>query len=77
MRTTRGLPFNASYACTFMQEFCDYLFQSFFFLPINPTITNSTRGWPLLGLPTAGEQSKGKEKAKHKRANRLCICVFV
>ena len=74
MRTTRGLPFSASYACTFMHEVCNHLFQSLFFLPIYSTITNSTRGWPLLDLltlPTAGEQSKGKEKEKHKRDKRL------
>ena len=43
-------------------------------------ITNSTRGWPLLGclsLLTAGEQSKGKEKARHKRGKRLCTRVYV
>ena len=80
VRTTRGLPFNESYASTFMHQFCNNLFQSFFFLPIYSTITNSTRGWPLLGLlalPTAGERSKGKEKAKYKRENRLCIGVYV
>ena len=35
-------------------------------------ITNSTRGWPLLGLftlPTAGEQSEGKEKRDTGRAS--------
>ena len=44
-------------ACTSLPT-CQNLDQSFFFLLILPTITNSTRGWPLLGLPTlptAGE----------------------
>ena len=50
-------------------------------------ITNSTRGWPLLGLPTlltAGERKQGGVqietdacKSKHKRANRFCTSVYV
>ena len=57
-----------------------YFDQSFFFLLILPTIMNSTRGWPHLGLPilpTAREGSKVREKAKHERDTTLCISVYV
>ena len=80
MRTTCGLRFNAcvnARACTSIHQQPGLIF---LFLPIYSTITNSTRGWPLLGLltlPTAGEQSIGREKAKHKRPNRFCIGVYV
>ena len=45
-------------------------------LPIRTTITNSTRGWPRLGLltlATAGERaSEGRT-----RRTLLCTCVYV
>ena len=63
----------------FVHEFQSYLFQSFFFLTINATITNPTRGWPHLGLPTlltAGERSKGKGKSKTQAGRTFMhMCV--
>ena len=56
VRNSRGLPFNAPYACTGMHEFSNLLLLPSFFPTIHTTISNSTRGWPLLGLlslPTA------------------------
>ena len=58
VRTTRGLPFNAPCECTSMHEGSNRLFLTN--LSFHTKITNSTRGWPLLGLPTlptAGERS--------------------
>ena len=52
MRTSRGLPFNASYACTHMHRVPNF---SFSYL-ILPNITNQSVTQPgdelLLGLPT-------------------------
>ena len=52
MRNTRGLPFDAPYACTGMHNFS----HSFFFYLILPNITNHSVTQPggelLLGLPT-------------------------
>ena len=52
MRNTRGLPFNAPYACTGMHRF----FNSTFSHLIQPTTTNHSVTEPggelLLGLPT-------------------------
>ena len=52
MRTSRGLPFNASYACTSMHWF----FNSPLLLLNKPNITNHSVTQPggelLLGLPT-------------------------
>ena len=66
MRNTCGLPFNAPYACTGMHQSCNRVFEPFLFQQSIPLlITNSTRGWPLLGLltlPTAGEREKVSEE---------------
>ena len=52
VRNTRGLPFNAPYACTGMHRF----YHSTCFLLILPNITNHSVNQPggelLLGLPT-------------------------
>ena len=78
VRTTCGLPFDASYACTFMHEFCNYLYQSHF----HTQITNSTRGWRLLGLPTlltAGEREQGGVEIKTQASKsfmHMCVCLI-
>ena len=78
VRTTRGLPFNASYACTFMHEFCNHVYQSHF----HTQITNCTKGWPLLGLPTlltAGEREQGGveiETQASKSFMPMCVCLI-
>ena len=65
-----------------MHESRTYLFQSYFFLTINPTITNSTKGWPHLGLPTlltARERRKGKEKNETQAGKtfmHMCVCLI-
>ena len=65
-----------------MHEFSNNLVQSYFFLTINPTITNSTRGWPNLGLPTlltAGERSKGERKSETQAGKtfmHMCVCLI-
>ena len=60
-RTTRGLPFNASYACTIMHEFCKNLYQSLLSYQSYPAIRNSIREWPHLGLPTLLTARKRKQ----------------
>ena len=44
------------------------------------TITNSTRGWPLLGLltiPTAGERSKWRRKRNTSQTSVYArVCTF-
>ena len=65
-----------------MHEFSNNLVQSYFFLTIHPTIRNSTRGWPHLGLPTlltAGERSKGKGKSETQAGKtfvHMCVCLI-
>ena len=78
MGTTHGLPFNASYECPFMHEFCNHLYQSHF----HTQSTNSTRGWPLLGLPTllsAGEREQGGVEMKTQASKsfmHMCVCLI-
>ena len=78
VRTSRGLPFNAPCECTSMHHGSKLLFfnQSHF----HTQITNSTRGWPLLGLPTlltAGDREQGGvhiETQASKSFMHSCVC---
>ena len=78
MRISRGLPLNAcvnARACTSVLSTCGNLF---LFLLILPTITNSTKGWPRLGLPTlltAGEREQVRSEAKND-VMRSCVCLI-
>ena len=75
--TTRGLPFNAPCECTIMHDGSNLLFLTN--LTFHTKITNSTTGWPLLGLatlPTARERSKGEGTRVTSEANvyaRVCM----
>ena len=61
--------------CVCMREYA----RSFWaHLPISAPITDSTRGWPRLGLltlPTAGRESKCGAHAKNV-AMHLCVCLI-
>ena len=64
-----------------MHEHARVYRQPLFFFLILPTITNSTRGWPHLGLPTlltAGERSKVTEKRETSEndAMHMCVCLI-
>ena len=78
MRITHGLSFNVSYECPSTHEFCNHLYQSHF----HTQITNSTRGWPLLGLPTsltAGGREQGGveiETQASKSFMHMCVCLI-
>ena len=52
MRTTRGLPFNASYACTDMQRVPNFSFSYLILLNITNQSVTLPGGELLLGLPT-------------------------
>ena len=76
MRILRGLPFNV---CVNARA-CTRVLSIFHFPTIHTTITNSTMGWPLLGLltlPTAGERSKGEQKRDTSEASVYArVCMF-
>ena len=84
VRTSRGLPFDASYACTSMHEFGCHLF-----------LTNQSRTFPTqrtsksLTQPGGGSfwayspylplerESKRVAETKHKRSKRACAHTYV
>ena len=61
-----------------MHEVCNHLYQSHF----HTQITNSTRGWPLLGLPTlltAGGREQGGVQIKTQASKwfmHICECLI-
>ena len=73
MRTSRGLPFNASYACTDMHRVPNF---SYSYL-ILPNITNQSVTQPggelLLGLPTllTTHRMNAEENTSAKQPNAL------
>ena len=82
MRTTSGLPFNSSYACTFMHEFCNHLFQSFFFptnLPRNHELYQGVAPpWrTYLTYRWGAKQGKGKgETQASKWFMHMGVCLI-
>ena len=80
MRTTRGLPFSASSACTVMREVLNYLFQSLFFstnLPHNHKLYQGVAPPGLTYLTYRWRTKQGKEESKTQARQAFlhsCVC---
>ena len=79
VRNTRGLPFNASYACMVMHEAPNHPYQSLFSdqsTPHSQTPPGGRSSWAYQPyLPP--ERKQGKDKMEHKQSKRLCTRVYV
>ena len=79
VRNTRGLPFNASYACTVMHEGSDHSFQSLLSYQSTPQSRIPPGGgpsWaylPYLPLESKAREGKNETQAKHAFMH-ACVC---
>ena len=77
MRTTPGIPFNASYACRFMHEICNHLFQSLFF-PINlyhnHELYQGVAPTGLTCLTYRWRAKQGKGESETQAFMHSCVC---
>ena len=80
VRTTRGLPFNASYACTFMHEVCNHVFKSLFSYQSTPqsrTLPGGGPSWAYLPYPPLESEARERKKRDTTEASVYAlVCMF-
>ena len=79
MRNTLGLPFDAPYICTVMQEVCNHTYQSLFSYQSTPQWRTAPGGGPSCAyLPYLPLESKAREKGDESQAMQVFMhtCVY-
>ena len=81
LRTSRGLPFDASYACTGMHQFGDQLSLTISFLSVHTHHNlELNQGVAPPGLPHLTYRWRTKqvrERTNQQQSNGFCACVYV